>query len=68
MDSKKPPKPQAPVNNQSKPASNGPSSNKQSTNPAEVVGFMPRRGDFEVEYDNDAELLLAEMEFNEDDS
>ena len=29
---------------------------------------MPRRGDFEVEYDNDAELLLAEMEFNEDDS
>ena len=29
---------------------------------------MPKRGDFEVEYDNDAELLLAEMEFNEDDS
>ena len=29
---------------------------------------MPRRGDFEVEYDNDAELLLAEMEFNDDDT
>ena len=28
---------------------------------------MPKRGDFEVEYDNDAELLLAEMEFNDDD-
>ena len=25
---------------------------------------MPKRGDFDVEYDNDAELLLAEMEFN----
>ena len=29
---------------------------------------MPRRGDFEFEYDNDAELLLAEMEFNDDDT
>lgn len=29
---------------------------------------MPKRGDFEVEFDNDAELLLAEMEFNDDDS
>jgi len=28
---------------------------------------MPKRGDFDIEYDNDAELLLAEMEFNEDD-
>lgn len=28
---------------------------------------MPLRGDFDVEFDNDAELLLAEMEFNEDD-
>lgn len=31
---------------------------------AEIVGYMPKRGDFDVEYDNDAELLLAEMEFN----
>jgi transcriptional adapter 2-alpha len=29
---------------------------------------MPLRGDFDIEYDNDAELLLAEMEFNDDDS
>jgi transcriptional adapter 2-alpha len=35
------------------------SANKTGTNPAEIVGFMPKRRDFEVEYDNDAELLLA---------
>ena len=29
---------------------------------------MPKRGDFEHEYDNDAELILAEMEFNDEDS
>ena len=29
---------------------------------------MPKRGDFEVEYDNDAELLLAEMEFTDEDT
>ena len=34
----------------------------------EVVGYMPKRGEFEIEYDNDAELLLAELEFNPDDS
>lgn len=28
---------------------------------------MPNRGDFDIEFDNDAELLLAEMEFNDDD-
>ena len=32
------------------------------------MGYMPKRGDFEVEYDNEAELLLAEMEFNDDDT
>ena len=41
---------------------------KAGSNPAEIVGYMPKRGDFEVEFDNEAELLLAEMEFNEDDS
>jgi transcriptional adapter 2-alpha len=25
---------------------------------------MPKRGDFDIEFDADAELLLAEMEFN----
>lgn len=29
---------------------------------------MPKRRDFEAEYDNEAELLLAEMEFNDDDT
>lgn len=33
-------------------------------NISEVVGFMPKRGDFDYEYDNEAELFLAEMEFN----
>ena len=28
---------------------------------------MPLRGDFDYEHENDAELLLADMEFNEDD-
>jgi len=28
---------------------------------------MPLRGEFDVEYDNEAELLLAEMEFLEED-
>jgi transcriptional adapter 2-alpha len=26
---------------------------------------MPLRGDFDIEWDNDAELLLADMEFHE---
>lgn len=38
------------------------------SNPAEIIGYMPKRGDFEVEFDHEAELLLAEMVFNEDDS
>lgn len=39
---------------------------KQNCN--EVLGFLPKRGDFEQEYDMDAELLLADMEFFEDDT
>ncbi len=34
----------------------------------EVIGYMPLRGDFTIEYDNDAELLLADMEFFDDDT
>jgi transcriptional adapter 2-alpha len=30
---------------------------------ADLQGFLPLREDFDVEHDNDAELLLAEMEF-----
>ena len=32
------------------------------------MGYLPKRGDFEHEYDMDAELLLADMEFFEDDT
>lgn len=39
----------------------------QNQNGAEIVGYMPKRGDFDIEFDNDAELLLAEMEFSEED-
>lgn len=28
-----------------------------------VLGYMPLRGDFDVEFDNDAELMLADIEF-----
>ena len=34
---------------------------------ADLAGYMPLRGDFDVEHDNDAELILADMEFSEDD-
>lgn len=34
---------------------------------AEFAGYMPRRGDFDVEYDNDAERILADMEFSRND-
>jgi hypothetical protein len=29
---------------------------------------MPKRGDFDQEYDMDADLLLADMEFFDDDT
>ena len=35
---------------------------------SEVVGYQPKRGDFDQEYDMDAELLLADMEFFDDDN
>jgi len=30
---------------------------------AELAGYMPRRGDFDIEWENDAEQALADMEF-----
>ena len=30
---------------------------------AELAGYMPRRGDFDIEWENDAETALADMEF-----
>lgn len=34
----------------------------------ELAGYMPRRGDFDVEWDNDAERILADMEFSAQDA
>lgn len=34
----------------------------------ELAGYMPLRGDFETEYENDAETVLCEMYFNDDDT
>uniref|UniRef100_A0A7S3JP72 Transcriptional adapter 2 n=1 Tax=Euplotes harpa TaxID=151035 RepID=A0A7S3JP72_9SPIT len=33
-----------------------------------LVGYMPKRGDFDTEYDDEAETRICEMEFNEDDT
>ena len=38
---------------------------KERTTPAEFAGWMPRRCEFEVEYLNDAEQLIAGVTFNE---
>lgn len=35
---------------------------------SELAGYMPRREDFDVEHDNDAEHLIADMEFAAEDS
>ena len=34
---------------------------------SDLTGFIPLREDFDIEYENDAELMLADMEFNVDD-
>jgi hypothetical protein len=34
----------------------------------DLAGFMPKRGEFETEYDNDAEFLIKDMVFEEDDT
>ena len=35
---------------------------------SDLAGFMPRRGDFDIEWDNDAEKLIQDMEFSSDDT
>jgi hypothetical protein len=35
---------------------------------AELAGFMPRRGDFDIEWENEAESALADMEFTQGDT
>jgi transcriptional adapter 2-alpha len=34
----------------------------------EASGYNPKRQEFDIEYDNDAEQLLADMEFNDSDT
>jgi hypothetical protein len=34
---------------------------------SDLAGFMPRRGDFDMEWENDAENVLADMEFSPHD-
>ena len=34
---------------------------------ADLAGFMPRRGDFDIEWENEAEQALADMEFTQGD-
>ncbi|GFH47629.1 hypothetical protein CTEN210_04104 [Chaetoceros tenuissimus] len=35
---------------------------------SDLAGYMPRRGDFDIEWDNDAEKLLQDMEFTQGDT
>ena len=34
---------------------------------SELAGFMPRRGDFDMEWENEAEQVIADMEFSAND-
>ena len=45
-----------------------PSRPKPKSGLGHLVGYIPNRGDFDQEYENDAELLLADMEFKEEDT
>jgi transcriptional adapter 2-alpha len=37
-------------------------------NTKEIIGYMPKRGDFDHEYGNEAEKALADLEFFDDDN
>ena len=45
-----------------------PSKPKPKSGLGHLVGYIPNRGDFDQEYENDAELLLADMEFKDEDT
>jgi len=45
-----------------------PSSRKKNDGPAALVGYQPLRGDFDVEFDNDFEKIICDMEFRDDDT
>lgn len=34
----------------------------------QMIGYMPKRGDFDQEYDGDADTLLADLEYFDDDT
>jgi len=36
--------------------------------PKDVLAYMPKRNEFEFEYDNDAEQIIAELTFGENES
>jgi len=44
------------------------SSRNEGPSLVEVSGYNPKRQEFDPEYDNDAEQLLAEMEFKDTDT
>jgi len=45
---------------------NNPKLKKIKNTPKEILAWMPKRNEFEFEYDNDAEQLIAELSFRED--
>lgn len=53
------------IKTKTKPKSKAPGKN---ISIAEQVGYAEKREEFEMEYENDAEAVLAEMEFREDDT
>lgn len=56
-----PRKPMSSHPNNAKPITSGPSFH-------EIQGYMPRRFEFETEYENDAEQYVKDMVFNDDDT
>lgn len=38
------------------------------TSASEILGYWPKREEFDIEYQNDAELEVSELEFNDDDT
>ena len=48
--------------------SGGPGGNASLPDLNSIIGYMPKRGDFDHEYDADADTLLADLEFFEDDT
>ena len=42
--------------------------NAMMTSASEILGYWPKREEFDIEYLNDAELELSELEFHDDDT